>query len=185
MNAENNKPSVKIKELAQKLQALAERGEEHERKLAKAKLEKLLNNYDLTSEELSENYESVHKFSYKNKFERKLILQIAYKVRDSIPETYNYRNTVSNRKCRNLMGVKCTKAQSIEIEFLFEFYSELFKKEVDFFFDAFIQKYELFGTSTGENNSPSRSLEELERSALLQAGMSEASPILRLSQCYL
>ena len=61
MNAENNKPSDKIKELAQKLQALAERGEEHERKLAKAKLEKLLNNYDLTSEELSENYESVHK----------------------------------------------------------------------------------------------------------------------------
>lgn len=180
MNVENNKPSDKIKELAQKLQALAERGEEHERKLAKAKLEKLLNNYDLTSEELSESFESVHEFSYKNKFEKKLVVQIAYKVHDSIPELYDYRNTFTNRKRRNLIGIKCTKAQSIEIEFLFEFYSELFKNEVDFFFDAFIQKHKLFGTPTGES-SPKHSLEELERSAFLQAGMSKASPILRLS----
>ena len=177
-----DKSSDNIKELAQKLQALAERGEEHERKLAKAKLERLLNKYDLSSEELLENYESVYEFSYKNKFERKLILQIAYKVCDSIPEFYNYRNAISNRKCRNLIGVKCTKVQSIEIEFLFEFYSELLKKEVDFFVGAFIQKHELFGTPTGEN-SPLHSLEELERSAFLQAGMSEASPILRLSKC--
>lgn len=182
MNAENNKPYDKVKELAQKLQALAERGEEHERNLAKAKLENLLNNYDLTSEELSENYESVHEFSYKDKFEKTLILQIAYKVYGSIPEVYNYRNTVTNRKRRNLIGIKCTKAQNIEIEFLFDFYSELFKKEVDFFIDAFIQKHELFGTPTGEN-TPKRSPEELERSAFLQAGMSEASPIIRLSKC--
>ena len=70
----------KKKQLLNKLKALAERGIGGEKETAQRKLEELMRKYGIEEADLSDEKKEGFKFKYKNKFEKKLILQIAYKT---------------------------------------------------------------------------------------------------------
>ena len=132
-------------ERLKKLKELALRGVGGEKEQATAMLEKLIKKYGVSMDDLDETIEKDFEFTYHGKHEYKLLIQIAYKVKNEIPEIYPLVYTMSGRKCNTKCLILCTEAQKVEIDFLFEFYKSLWKKEVDFLMQAYIQKHRLFG----------------------------------------
>lgn len=112
-------------ERLKKLKELAMRGVGGEREQAIALLDKLTKKYGVSCDDLDETIEKDYVFEFHGKFERKLIAQIAYKVRDDKGGIYAMEYTTSGRTCKTKCTITCTEAQKLEIEFLFEFYKRL------------------------------------------------------------
>jgi len=130
----------KLRDRLEKLQALAERGVGGEKETAKIKLEELLRENGLTSDDLGEEKVSYCLFSYNGKHKAKLLRQCIYKVLGAAEEISFYKP----RGMRQKIGVYCTAAQKIEIELEFAFYSSVFDNELKAFMNAFIQKQKIF-----------------------------------------
>ena len=130
-----------LRERIRKIQALAERGVGGEKETAEKKLKSLLAANNMTEEDLVEEETHYYLFSYSGgEYRKKLLGQIIYKVlgHEQPIRLYHSKGT------RNKYGVYCTPAQKIEIDLDFEFYCNIFEKEIDIFLTAFIQKQELF-----------------------------------------
>lgn len=159
--------NTKIANLVAKLRALAARGDAGERELAEQKLTEVLKKYNISDETLM--LESFHDFPYKEEWERRLISQVGYKVLDN-PDTYTRKR---NGRTLKRVVFKCTEAQAIEIEYLYAFYKELYKKDMADFFSAFVVKHQLFGES-GEGTEISE--EELLKMMRYQSAMRNGTP---------
>lgn len=159
-----------IKELAKKLRALAQDGDDEETRLAEIRLRQLLKKHGMTEEELDEEEPQMFEIRYKEEWERMLIMQVGYKVLNDCDHFYTRRNATNNRKFK-LVLVKCTKAQHIEILMMYHYYQKLFEDEFDWFFKAFIQKHELFGKSTAENPEQEIDIATLQRMLRMQSIM--------------
>jgi len=161
------------------LSALAERGATPaESKAAADMLAKLMEKHDVTDAELSDDCVESRQFNYKGERERKLLLQIVTKV---MPEwvgvSYYYRK--NGRRLRETVGYECTKAQKAEIDLLFEFYKELYKKEEEMLYTAFINKHDIFGVGRSKNTEVTP-LDELMKLQAMMRGLDEASPQKRI-----
>lgn len=168
-------------ELLKKLRELALRGVDGEKETAEAMLQKLMKKYGVEETDLDESIRKVVVFKFHGEVEKKLLMQIAYKITNEW-NFCSYCYTASGRPCRTDLGVECTEAERIQILFLFDFYKELFQKEFDFFLSAFIQKHQLFGKLKDGENGFEMSREEWLRMAALMGGMEDASPLLRLEE---
>jgi len=173
-------------EILAKVKALAEQGFDGEKDSAAEILDRLMKKYGITAEELDAESTADFQFEFHSKAEERLLLQIIYMVTNS-PVTFEYKNNRTNRKCRTLMGANCTSAQRIEIEFLFDFYSELFKREQKALLSAFIQKHRLFGDGSywSDDEEPSGSeMTKEERMKMLQlmGALDEETPTRRLCE---
>lgn len=94
---------------------------------------------------------------------------------------HTYRFTHSGRRARTVLGADCTKAERVEIEFLFDFYTRLWERERRALLGAFIQKHRIFTVS--DNTPPSEiSKEELEKMLALMEGLSDEKPVLALKE---
>lgn len=165
----------KKKELLKKLQALAERGVGGEKEGAKRKLEQLMKKYGIEEMDLSEDKEEDHDFRYHNEFERKILRQLFYKiVPDYRSHTYTYR---CGKGCKSTYGIRCTKAQALQIQIEYEFYCSLWEEEVDFFMRAFIQKHRIFVLPTREEDVDSEPMprEDALRMLAMMEGMKNKS----------
>lgn len=170
-------------DLLRKIKALAEQGAPGEREAAKNMLEKLMLKYDIDSiDDIEDEQSEMREFHFRNKYDKRILLQIAYKVIGHLFKTCNYRIIATQKKAKNYIGISCTKPQEVEILFLRDFYYELYLKEVDFFLEAFIQKHNLFGTPNKDTDysDDDFDMERVLKMRSLQNGMSEANPILRL-----
>lgn len=167
-------------ELLQKLKALTEKGVGGEKRNAENMLNKLMDKYNISETELSEDTIAETRFTYHGKEQERLLLQIIYKVTNATDNTHAYNYTKSNRKCRTIIGADVTAAQKIEIEFLFDFYVTQYEKERTALLNAFIQKHHLYGKlKLGEQ--PKRvSPEEIIKMSKLMKGLDYVSPIRRL-----
>lgn len=113
----------KKRELLKKLQALAERGVGGEKEGAQRKLEQLMKKYGLEDADLSEDEEEDHDFKYHNEFEKQLLRQIFYKiVPDFRSHTYYYTH---GKGSKSTYGIRCTKAQALQIQIEYDFYCDL------------------------------------------------------------
>lgn len=167
-------------ELLKKIQSLAERGIGGEKENANKLLNKLLDKYGVSIEELADEKVECIEFKYKNHDEEILLKQIIFKVTNSC-KTYIYRNTVTGRKARGIIGADVTQAQKIEIEFLFDWYKNQLKKEHEIFLKAFIYKHEIYGVLDDDtDNKNNMSVDELLKMKNLINGMEDASPIRRI-----
>lgn len=128
---------MEIPEKIKKVYELVKRGTENERKVAEQKLKVLMEKYNISEDELDETNVECEWFKYKNKMQRKLLIQITYAVLGDVPL---YGNTLKRRH----IGAYCTKAQKIEIEFMLDFYYRAFCEDIDIFMSAFIQKNKIF-----------------------------------------
>ena len=164
------------KDLLHKLKALAEKGVGGEKINARKKLEALMQKNGITEDELDEETLIECVFDYSSVRERRLLGQIAYKVLDSKRNIYTFSDYVGNGRRKRRFGCKATLAQKIEIEFLFDFYKRLYKREEEFFFDTFIQKHELYGRlEDGEEPERLSKQDAIKMGALMQ-GMSDEAP---------
>ena len=168
-----------IKSTLQKLQALANGTNfEHERESALEHLHRLMEKHGITEQDLSDEATDTYELKFKGKRERHLLLQVLYKVFGDMNWTqYAYRR--NGRKIATQIGVDCTPSQKIEIDFLFGFYKDLYRREEEAFYDAFIQKHSIFGNSTGEGKE--LTAEESLKLHMMMKSMSDDSPQRRLT----
>lgn len=140
----------KKKGLLKKLQALAERGVSGEKEGAQKKLKQLMKKYGIEEADISEDKEEDYDFRYHDNFERKLLLQLFFKiVPDYKSHVYVYK---SGKGSRSTYIIRCTKAQALQLQVEYDFYCELWKEEVNFFMKAFIQKHKIFAITDKEEN---------------------------------
>lgn len=163
-------------ELLKKLQALAERGVGGEKEGAQRKLAQLMEKYQIEEIDLSEDKLEDHDFKYHNDFELKLLRQLFYKI---VPDFRKYAYTYRYGKgSKSTYGISCTKAQALQIQIEYEFYCALWKEEVEFFMQAFIQKHRIFAIKNDDesgNDGDSMSKEEWMRMMSMMAGMQDKS----------
>jgi hypothetical protein len=158
-----------------KVKALADAGSAGEREAARAMLNRLLLKHGLIEGGLGEEPKQSYPFSYENKFEKRILIQIYAKVTKQ--SSIRYR-TPGNRSKRIL--VTLTEDQYQELKRLYGVYRRAFKKELERvaagLIDAFIHKHDLWsGVDCGEEIEPMtaaerqllrdlyRSLEDVER----------------------
>lgn len=172
----------RIAERLRRLRTLANTGANPgEREAAAHLFEKLMRKYsfDLTAFDF-DGPDSVdkHEFQFYGKEEERILLQTAAKVLNST-KIQTFRRMRNDRAIRNKLFIECTKEQKEEISFLFDFYSELWKKEKEKMMSAFIQKHSIAPDPEpgSENNiSAEEMLDLLKRMSVLN----DDEPILRL-----
>ena len=73
------------------------------------------------------------------------------------------------------LGIECTAAERLEIEFSFEFYNAALKKELDRFYSAFLNKNHIFPENAIDEvpDVGEIDLEEAQRLSMMMAGMEE------------
>lgn len=160
--------------LLKKIKALAERGVGGEAENAEAILARLMKKYGICEDELDEERRSRHDFEFHGKEEKRILRQVVYKVTGGY--AYELVYCESGRKVKTKLGADCTPAEKVEIEFLFDFYKNLWEREKEAFLSAYIQKHRLFAIRTDvEPQEISR--EEALKMAALMEGMSNESPL--------
>lgn len=167
MNSED-----RIKAKMRKLLELVRQGVGGERENAQSMLEKLLKKHDLTLEDLdSEKAEvGLYEFAFNDKLEKKLLTAVMHFVLQA--KTIMVRNDHKNSK---KICIQVTKAQKLEIDLAYGVYREVFKKEQQNLFLAFIHKNHIFGPDENddkENDTPSKlTKEDLMSIAFMMQGM--------------
>lgn len=169
-------------ELLKKIQMLANRGCNGERDTAARKLQELMNKYNISADDLSDEKIIREIHEYHGHEEEQLLVQIACKVvnvRGGI--FYGVQNLYTSRTLSTKLGIEATKAQHIEIEFLFDFYKKQWKKEKDLFFRAFIDKNGLHSAVSYDENTESDLTPEEQLKILAMAkGIDREHPARRL-----
>lgn len=124
-----------------KLYNLSERGVGGEKRNAKNFLDKLLQKHGITLEELNEDKKEDRYYKYGRVLTRKLIIQIVYSV---IGKEVNAWVCSAYRE----IGVEATEYEHIQIKELIDFHLENYKKEekkiINTFYDAYINKHNIF-----------------------------------------
>lgn len=165
-----------------KIKALAEGTPyECERESALKHLHRLMEKHGVTEQDLDGDAVTTHVFKCRNVRERTLLTQVLYKVFDSVSWT-QYKYTKNGRKVSNTVGVDCTMIQKIEIDFLYDFYKKLYRKEEELFFSAFVQKHDLFGNGPSGVKSKEFSKEEEWRFAQMMESMVNNTPYKQIGE---
>ena len=132
-----------VKSKLLKVKALAEAGSAGEREAARAMLNRLISKYGLEKDGLVAEPKQPYRFSYENKFEKRLLIQITAKVTKQ--STIRYRTP--NRRSKQI-SVTLTADQHHEMKKLYSVYRKAFKKELERvasgLIDAFIHKHDLW-----------------------------------------
>lgn len=161
MGADNE---IKI-QLLKKIKTLADRGTGGEKEAAQKKLEILMRKYGIDSLDLSKDTKRQHEFRYHGYWEKRLLIQILYKIIDTT-KMYRYKH---GQGSRSMLFADCTDAQAAQIQIEFDFYSDLWKEELNTFFAAFVGKHKIWGKSEIENACEPSAEELLRRSMMADA----------------
>ena len=170
---------MNVVELGKKLIALIEKGEGGEKETAKLKFEQLCQKHNLSENDFFNDTEAhyyEHKFENPHDdYERKLFTQVVYAITGSNKNIYEQGNRKDILLCR------CTEAQNIEITIAQDYYFELFKRERDLFYIAFVHKHDLFGVpEKGKENKPELSPEDERELYFMKSVMKNGNPNKRL-----
>lgn len=164
------------KERLKKLYRLALSGVDGEKEQAKALLAKLLEKYAMTIHDIEDNAINEYQLEYHGADQRKILIQTIYKVTGHKDAFFSLYHTVTKEKSDFLLGVRCTAAQKVEIEFLFDFYIRLWEKECKAFLAAFIQKNQIFGIPKSDEERTIFSPEDIEKINALLDGLYDVTP---------
>lgn len=163
-------------DLLKKLKSLADdvRGNENERQSAEEQLNKLMQKYNITENDLEIEKTSRRDFYFKDEWEHRLICQTIYKL---WPEMTIYRQLGK----KNWIWAEMTDAQYLEFEVHYCAYKASFKKEFDIFYYAFLSKNRIFPDKPVKNNTNDGGMSEgdLIRASMMAQGI-ESAQIRRL-----
>lgn len=145
----------KIHDRMRKLLALAEQGEGGEKVNAKRMLEKMMEKYEITLDDLGVETKSIHYWNYDSKHERQILFQTYCKVLDTDSISY-YKG---DRKC----GFELTPSQFVEMDLHYTILRRDLKKHIERAVSAFIQANRLFSNQPSEEREYTLAeLEEIE-----------------------
>lgn len=145
-------------------------------------INKLKAKYGITDdmiESLNDEKRTSHQFRYQGKEGRKILYHVAYKIIGNIDDLVVY--TMKRKRQVMMLLIECTDAEAIQIQFLYDFYYDLYHKELDLFMTAFINKHNLFGISNGQSGGPDYSDEDIDRIKGIMKNMRDDSPLLAIS----
>ena len=131
----------RLLEKIRKVQALANRGADGEKQSAAALLDRLMTQYGIDEAEIAEERLEKCFFRYKTPYERKLLVQV--KIPFKCVGSYSGR-------ARKQVGIDCTAAERLEIEFSYEFYKAALEEEMERFYSAFLMKNDIFPPASKE-----------------------------------
>lgn len=174
------------KERLKKLYALAMRGVGGEQEQAQKIFDKLLKKSGLRLEDLDLDETKLKWFtlSYHGPEQKKLLVQVVYRVTGSTDELYYNHDTLSGRRSSTRLELKCTAGQKLDIDFLFAFNCRLFEEEKKTLLEAFIQKHEIFGKLKEGEKPRELSAEETLKLTLMMKGLSDEEPRKALQSNY-
>jgi hypothetical protein len=136
---------VGLREKILKVQALAERGDDGEKVAAARMLDRLLSINGLTLDDLQEQVEmGLVAFSYRTKYEKRLLLQIKGAV------TGRWGGTYYQYRGKRIIEFELSEEEASRIREMFDLYAAAFKDEVEILFSAFVQKHDLGRPANGE-----------------------------------
>ena len=126
-------------DLLKKLKALANdnRGNNNERESAEKQLNKLMEKYHITEEDIGIEEVKRRDLYFKTEWEQKLISQTLYKLFPGKP-LYQQRNK------RNWCFVELTDAEYLEFEMYYQAYKGSFQKEFELFYLAFVSTNDIY-----------------------------------------
>ena len=169
-------------ELLKKIQMLANRGYNGERDTAAQKLDELMNKYNISADDLSDEKMILEEYQYHGREEYQLLIQIAsmvVNVRNGI--FYEVQDTRTNRISSKKLAIEATRVQHIEIEFLFDFYKKRWEKEKDLFLRAFVSKNGLFPTLPPDKSTDGGlTREEIIKIVAMAQGIDDERPVRRI-----
>lgn len=125
------------KEIILKLKALSERGINGEKENATKLLEKLMNKYGISEEEILEDEIKEVRIELRSDIEVRLASQILYAF-------FNNASLYKSHNTRVQYYTQLTSSQEIEFKYMFSIYLEDFKKQQLIFYRAFINKNKIF-----------------------------------------
>lgn len=134
----------RIKKRLYKLLELSKRGIGGERENAESRLEALLKRQGIKKEDFLEK-EDVQEFffTFNNKFEKRLFIQIAFSVQAE--KVYSYPGS-------KRLSVQCTVAQHAEIKIKYSVYRRALEDEFDLTFEAFVHSQRIYKPSVENDN---------------------------------
>lgn len=132
-----------------KLLELKKRGIDGEQIVAEQMLEKLLSKYNISIEEIEEEKKEQRIFECENRFEQKVLCQIAAA---HFPE--NREQDFRVNKQSPTFYALLTELEYIEFRELSEFYTAQYNRELEQFTFAFFVKHQLFPKEEGRGNKP-------------------------------
>lgn len=135
-------------------------------------------------DELDDDQEQDFFFKYSGKEQQALLVQVASYVIGE-PEHCFYCANPSGRRSKTKLCITCTRAQKLEIEFLFDFYKRLWEKEKKTILTAFCLKHELYPRKTsevpeGEKPTP----QEIERIRKAMQMLSDEQPLVAIAEIH-
>lgn len=128
---------IKAKLLGLRTMMLDERCTLGERENAKSLYERLLKKHHLTDDDIKNQELNIFWISYKNDYERELLHQIVGKLLNEHQITY-YKS-----RSRKRDGFELTNEQYESIKRLYQVFKPALMKELEYCYDAFIQKNRL------------------------------------------
>ena len=131
--------------LLRKIKALSERGEGGEAINASEKLKQLMEQYGINERDLEDEHREDCQLRYHGTFGQNLMHQVVYMVMGDVP-VYTLRRM--GKPVPNIIVVECTKAEQIEIQAAFDFYRHHLDVGLKRYYDAFVQKENLFPDSS-------------------------------------
>ena len=154
-------------EIVKKLKALSDRGIDGEKENATKLLNKLMEKYGISEEELEQPQTKTVWITLKNNAEIRICSQILYAY-------FNDAKLWKRRGCRTKYWIELTPAQEIEFKYMLQIYLDSFYKEQDILIYAFVQKNKIFPTDSPVSYLEDLTPEEKEktlRASLMQEGM--------------
>ena len=158
-----------------KVRELALRGTAGERESAQQLFDDMVKKYNLQDYNFDDELVEDFIFTYHGKQQLRLLTQIYYKVTNN-PSLSQLTNRKTGRRLRTMASGKCTEAQCIEINFMFDFYLKLLNEEEELFFTAFVQKHQLFGESKDGAARDEIDVDAIRRMYKMMAGMKDGTP---------
>ena len=157
-----------IKQRLLKIKALAERGQEHEAQIAKQKLMELADKYGIDLDTLADVETKEFKYKYAAAWEKKLMFQVS----GMIGGDGRYYAYSKGAKAARVIGFDFTLAMAKEFDWIYKHYKAAYKKELDLLFSAFLHKHKIFGPSSGDEEPPPLTQEEMLALTSMMAGIS-------------
>lgn len=159
-----------IKEKLRKVHALATEGLDGERAAAQVTLDKLLDKYGLTLQDIVDEATTEYIFKYHTPLERRLLMQITVSV------TQSRETVIWTYKRKKQVGIELTRAEFAEIKFLFLEFVPIWREEQEAFLNAFCVKHDLLAPAD-ENSEPLSDEQRAERIrwAQMAAGLQDAN----------
>ncbi len=154
----------KILELARKLRALADKGVDGEKDTALLMLQRLMKKHGITIDMISEDEIKEHSFKIEETYSRFFGQIVASVLGSKVSVSYYPHQKGKKRE----QFINCTPYQAIEIEAKYNFFVECYKKELELFYQAFIQQNHLYvkKNDNDEDDSEEKELSREEREKL-------------------